>query len=763
MTNPENKPSGSGSAPDSEQPSVPTLELNLHPTINPKDTLVEFAPEDEDEDEPAPTRPRAPLAKPDDRPEAKPEDRLEASLEHSDHAPFIRPEEFDTRRPTEDPLEILPMPLDEPLELEGIARGAGRAIGQASQLSPVPPELDPDLWDQNPSVAEDNVAEDSVAEDLEAILAAEEEGMEPPELAGQPHVPEHPKTEREDAPLEPSEPSAQPIILVQTGQADAGLDSSLLEPTSEADQTDANVPLEPAASTRGTPLLESEPLEEVILASTTGEQTYPVGQTLEWGEHRFKILEPLARGWYRAAYQGAVFGGATLTDAELKGEQVLLKPDGDDPYPTLPPHRLTPKMLYSGPEGYALPKLEGSALRGVMPFEKALSALTLLAQYTFALEKQGYALLDLEPQGLLETAQGLKLSFPPRLVKLGEALPPLEREGYTAPEVRQGGVASGKEGVYLLGATLLEWLTGMPPLSAPLESVKVPGVPQLLYRSLSSRNNRFSPLEFLNALRALAAPAAPVLELGHGTTVGLNPDRPVNEDSYGYRWERIGTAIEGFERLTVVVCDGMGGMAAGEVASNAAVKAFVAGTHGELRQTSPQLLEGRVWKANRAVLEDMKGQEGGCTLSGAVLEGANFTLAHVGDSRAYKASGTGENARLEQISQDHSLVAAMVASGMLTPEEAMVHPDKNKILRSLGSLRQEQPGYVQTLEGKLEVGQALLLVSDGVWNEVPDAQILELWKKHSSTPQRLVDELISASLEAGAPDNATAVVVKRRG
>ena len=525
------------------------------------------------------------------------------------------------------------------------------------------------------------------------------------------------------------------------------MDSSALEPASEVDRTDANVPLEPSTAARNAQALGSEPLEEVILASTTGEQTYAVGQTLEWGEHRFEILEPLARGWYRA----------TLEDAE-----VLLKPGGSDPYPTLPAHRLTPKVLYNGPEGYALPWLEGTALRGVMPFEKALEAISLLAQYTFALEKQGYALLDLEPEGLLETSQGLKLRFPPRLVKLGEALAPLEREGYTAPEVQRGGVSSGKEGVYLLGATLLEWLTGAPSLSASLESVGVPGVPQLLYRSFSSLETRYSPLEFLDALRALAAPAAPTLELGHGTTVGLNPDRPVNEDSYGYRWERIGAVLSGFERLTVVVCDGMGGMAAGEVASSAAVRAFVAGTHGELRQTSPNLLEGRVWKANRAVLEDMKGQEGGCTLSGAVLEGANFTLAHVGDSRAYKASGTGENARLEQISQDHSLVAAMVASGMLTPEEAMVHPDKNKILRSLGSLRQEQPGYVQTLEGKLEVGEALLLVSDGVWNEVPDAAILELWKKHALNPQRLVDELISASLEAGAPDNVTAVVVRRK-
>ena len=721
-------PSASSALKAGMQPETPTLELDPKQTMNPEDTLLEFAPEEDDLQIPTAPHPgklyltgtRAPS------------EGLEASLEHSDAAPFTRPIIFDERSKAEGPLEILPVPLDEPLELDDTE--------QAPKLSPVPPELDPNLWDEKKLPEED----------LEAILAAEDEGMEGPEQTDpslEPAPLEIAPLEpapleiapQESIPLEPSEPSAHPVTPVK----EETTSDPILEKVPALPALEAKTPnlVEPSPQS-----WEAKPLEEVILASTTGERSYVLGEVLELGGQRFEIVEPLARGWYKAEFQGGL---------------VLLKPGTEDLFPTLPAHRLTPRVLYSGPEGYVLPWLEGEALRGVMPFEKALSALTLLAQYTFALEKQGYALLDLEG-GLLETAEGLKLRFPPRLMKLGNTLPTLEHEGYTAPELRSGGVATGKEGVYLLGAILLEWLTGSSPLTAQLESVKVPGVPPLLYLSLSSLEKRFSPLEFLNALRALNAPSAPVFELGHGTSVGLNPDRPVNEDSYAYRWERIGTVIDGFERLTAVVCDGMGGMAAGEVASNAAVRAFVAGTHGELQQTSPQLLEGRVWKANRAVLEDMGGQEGGCTLSGVVLEGANFTLAHVGDSRAYKAYGSGESARLEQISQDHSLVAAMVASGILTPAEAMVHPDKNKILRSLGSLRQEQAGYVQTLEGKLEVGEALLLLSDGVWNEVPDPQILEFWKKHGSQPQRLVDELISASLEAGAPDNATALIVRRK-
>jgi hypothetical protein len=111
----------------------------------------------------------------------------------------------------------------------------------------------------------------------------------------------------------------------------------------------------------------------------------------------------------------------------------------------------------------------------------------------------------------------------------------------------------------------------------------------------------------------------------------------------------------------------------------------------------------------------MNGRDGGCTFSGIVARDSQVTLGHVGDTRAYHFSGCA----LKQISKDHSLVAALVASGMMTPEEAENSPDRNKVLRSLGSLKQHQPDYVMQLQFTVAVGDRILLLSDGVWGEVP--------------------------------------------
>jgi serine/threonine protein phosphatase PrpC len=103
----------------------------------------------------------------------------------------------------------------------------------------------------------------------------------------------------------------------------------------------------------------------------------------------------------------------------------------------------------------------------------------------------------------------------------------------------------------------------------------------------------------------------------------------------------------------------------------------------------------------------------------------------------------------------------MVASGQMTPEEAQDSPERNKVLRSLGSLRVPQANYVQTLDEPLDlaVGDRVLLVSDGVWGEVPDSVLTPLLE--TLPLQALVDRLIALALEAGAPDNATALAVER--
>jgi protein phosphatase len=110
----------------------------------------------------------------------------------------------------------------------------------------------------------------------------------------------------------------------------------------------------------------------------------------------------------------------------------------------------------------------------------------------------------------------------------------------------------------------------------------------------------------------------------------------------------------------------------------------------------------------------------------------------------------------------------MVASGMMTEEEAETSPDRNKVLRSLGSVRHRQDNYVDGLNAVMEEntldlapGEAIVMVSDGVWGEVKDARIAEILEANLADPQAVADVLVAEALEAGAPDNATALVVMR--
>ncbi len=252
------------------------------------------------------------------------------------------------------------------------------------------------------------------------------------------------------------------------------------------------------------------------------------------------------------------------------------------------------------------------------------------------------------------------------------------------------------------------------------------------------------------------------------TDRGLNPGRPVNEDACGIRSFLVG----GREVVLAYVSDGMGGMESGEVASQAAGESFL--SEGP---TPTDLLSGdaladwvveRVSDANTAVIAAMGGANGGCTFTGIVAVETTIALAHVGDSRAYFYGG----GRCMQISSDHSLVNALVRSGQLTPEQALISPERNVILRSLGQHDDFNEGYVDDLsvEGvfgpkrifALQPGEGVLLVSDGVWGEVDDDAILDLVSTHEKEPGEIVRALIQASLDAGAPDNCSAVVLAHR-
>jgi protein phosphatase len=152
----------------------------------------------------------------------------------------------------------------------------------------------------------------------------------------------------------------------------------------------------------------------------------------------------------------------------------------------------------------------------------------------------------------------------------------------------------------------------------------------------------------------------------------------------------------------------------------------------------------------------------GATITCAVVDDGAVTLAHVGDTRAYLL----RDGALTQLTQDHSLVAAMVASGVLTSDEARGHPDSNKVLRSLGGRRELEDEYIDTLATtrgeralRLREGDRLLLCSDGIWGVVDDGALRDLLLGADDCAA-IVQAALRRALDGGAPDNATLIVAR---
>jgi serine/threonine protein phosphatase PrpC len=199
------------------------------------------------------------------------------------------------------------------------------------------------------------------------------------------------------------------------------------------------------------------------------------------------------------------------------------------------------------------------------------------------------------------------------------------------------------------------------------------------------------------------------------------------------------------------VADGMGGAQAGEVASRLAVEALAddgGGTGGESR-----VLE-LIQEANRRVYEhqgsnsDTSGM--GTTMTVALVEDAVVTIGHVGDSRAYLV----RDGAVDQLTEDHSLVAELIRSGKLSPEEAESHPQRSVITRALGS---DPDVDVDTFTVEAHPGDVFLLCSDGLTSMVGDESILEAVEGHRGDLDGAASELVRRANRAGGEDNITVV------
>ena len=203
------------------------------------------------------------------------------------------------------------------------------------------------------------------------------------------------------------------------------------------------------------------------------------------------------------------------------------------------------------------------------------------------------------------------------------------------------------------------------------------------------------------------------------------------------------------------VADGMGGAQAGEVASRLAAAAF-----REYREADELVPEERVAaiikEANRRIYDrartDSEVSGMGTTVTAALLGDGRVVIGHVGDSRAYRI----RDGRLEQLTEDHSLVADLMRSGRLTPEEAEGHPQRSVITRALGT---DPDVDVDTLVVEAEAGDLFLLCSDGLTTMVPDDEILRIVHESSSL-DRAARSLVKAANKRGGEDNVTVVLFR---
>lgn len=229
--------------------------------------------------------------------------------------------------------------------------------------------------------------------------------------------------------------------------------------------------------------------------------------------------------------------------------------------------------------------------------------------------------------------------------------------------------------------------------------------------------------------------------------------RPSNEDAFGFS----------IEHGVFLVCDGMGGAAAGEVASSIAVDEMLRQvvSHAEAGDGStssemPALVENAVAAANEAIFarsqRNYKLSGMGTTLVGLVVDERKAWALNVGDSRCYRL----RDRRLEQITMDHSLVEEQVRLGRMTRSEALRSPLRNVITRALGTQARVTPDI---FELEVESGDLFLLCSDGLTRELNDG-IIESLLGTALSLDAACSRLVEAAKKAGGHDNITCILAR---
>jgi serine/threonine protein phosphatase PrpC len=237
-------------------------------------------------------------------------------------------------------------------------------------------------------------------------------------------------------------------------------------------------------------------------------------------------------------------------------------------------------------------------------------------------------------------------------------------------------------------------------------------------------------------------------EIGH--------TRENNEDKYDF-YEPDEEPLLAARGSVYLVCDGMGGHNAGQIASELAAKQFLHAYY-HLGGTAQEAARQAILQAHHYIAEmasKIPSRYGmGTTLTALILKQDEGILAHVGDSRCYRL----REGVFEPLSRDHTLVARLVEQGILTPEQAKYHPQRNVIRQAVGVADPSEPLEPDIETFPLQAGDLYLLCSDGLTDMVDDAEIEAVLREEP--PTRAAWRLVDRALANGGRDNITVVLVR---
>jgi serine/threonine protein phosphatase PrpC len=236
-------------------------------------------------------------------------------------------------------------------------------------------------------------------------------------------------------------------------------------------------------------------------------------------------------------------------------------------------------------------------------------------------------------------------------------------------------------------------------------------------------------------------------EIGHA--------RENNEDKFDF-YEPDEEPLLAARGSVYLVCDGMGGHNAGQIASELAAKQFLHAYY-HLGGTAQEAARHAILQAHHYIAEmasKIPSRYGmGTTLTALILKQDEGILAHVGDSRCYRL----REGAFEQLSRDHTLVAHLAAQGILTPEQAKYHPQRNVIRQAVGVADPSEPLEPDIETFALQAGDLYLLCSDGLTDMVDDAEIEAIVREEP--PTRAAWRLVDRALANGGRDNITVVLL----